>query len=83
MRSGHVQKVLISVVGQRFPSGGAISGPTGEVQAQTTTRSVRESINQVREYIRELKEDNDLGQVTSVSEFVDVKQPEWAFLALQ
>lgn len=55
----------------------------GEVQAQTTTRSVRESINQVREYIRELKEDNDLGQVTSVSEFVDVKPTDWAFLALQ
>ncbi|APB34692.1 carbohydrate-selective porin OprB [Gloeomargarita lithophora Alchichica-D10] len=55
----------------------------GEAQAQITTQNSRESINQVREYIRELKEDNELGQVTSVSEFVDVKPTDWAFLALQ
>ncbi|WP_366943209.1 iron uptake porin, partial [uncultured Thermosynechococcus sp.] len=55
----------------------------GEASAQITTQNSRESINQVREYIRELKEDNELGQVTSVSEFVDVKPTDWAFLALQ
>jgi len=55
----------------------------GAAPAQTTTRSVRESIHQVREYIREFKEDSELGQVTSVSEFVDVKPTDWAFLALQ
>lgn len=55
----------------------------GEAQAQITTQNSRESINKVREYVRELKEDNELGQVTSVSEFVDVKPTDWAFLALQ
>lgn len=55
----------------------------GEAYAQVTTQNSRESINQVREYVRELKEDSELGQVTSVSEFVDVKPTDWAFLALQ
>jgi hypothetical protein len=54
---------------------------TGAAQAQTS--NTRESINQVRQYGRDLKEDSELGQVTSVSEFVDVKPTDWAFLALQ
>ncbi len=53
----------------------------GAAQAQVS--NTRESINQVRQYGRDLKEDSEFGQVTSVSEFVDVKPTDWAFLALQ
>jgi hypothetical protein len=77
------KKLLFKLLASGSLAVGLSLALAGEVQAQTTTRSVRESINQVREYIRELKEDNDLGQVTSVSEFVDVKPTDWAFLALQ
>jgi len=42
----------------------------------------RETIQQVRQYGRDVQEDA-LGQVTSVAEFVDVKPTDWAFLALQ
>jgi len=77
------KKLLFKLLASGSLAVGLSLALTGEIQAQTTTRSVRESINQVREYIRELKEDNDLGQVTSVSEFVDVKPTDWAFLALQ
>jgi len=42
----------------------------------------RETIQQVRQYGRDLQAD-ELGQVTSVAEFVDVKPTDWAFLALQ
>ncbi|MEN9264158.1 MAG: hypothetical protein Q6K14_08705, partial [Gloeomargarita sp. GMQP_bins_44] len=45
----------------------------GEAQAQVTTPNPRESIRQVREYVRDLRVEDELGQVTSVSEFVDVK----------
>ena len=53
----------------------------GAAQAQVTP--TRATIQQVRQYGRDLREDSDLGQVTSVSEFVDVKPTDWAFLALQ
>ncbi|MEN9249537.1 MAG: iron uptake porin, partial [Gloeomargarita sp. GXS_bins_116] len=55
----------------------------GEAQAQVTTQNARESIRQVREYVRDLRVEDELGQVTSVSEFVDVKPTDWAFQALQ
>ncbi|MCS7226722.1 MAG: iron uptake porin, partial [Gloeomargarita sp. SKYB31] len=61
----------------------AVLALAGEVQAQVTTQNARESIRQVRQYVRDLQEDNELGQVTSVSEFVDVKPTDWAFQALQ
>ncbi|MEN9249713.1 MAG: hypothetical protein Q6K95_05890, partial [Gloeomargarita sp. GXS_bins_116] len=62
-------------------SGVAVAGLTlaGAAQAQVTTPNPRESIRQVREYVRDLRVEDELGQVTSVSEFVDVKPTDWAF----
>ncbi|MEO0310194.1 MAG: iron uptake porin, partial [Gloeomargarita sp. DG02_3_bins_56] len=77
------KKVLFHLLATGSLALGVSLAMAGEASAQITTQNSRESINQVREYIRELKEDNELGQVTSVSEFVDVKPTDWAFLALQ
>ncbi len=66
------------VVGGALVSGVMMAGA---VQAQVTP--TRATIQQVRQYGRDLREDSELGQVTSVSEFVDVKPTDWAFLALQ
>jgi hypothetical protein len=66
------------LVGSSVLAGVMLSGT-----AQAQVSNARESINQVRQYGRDLKEDSEFGQVTSVSEFVDVKPTDWAFLALQ
>ncbi|WP_071453900.1 iron uptake porin [Gloeomargarita lithophora] len=66
------------LVGSSLLAGVLWAGAAG---AQVTNS--RESINQVRQYGRDLKEDSEFGQVTSVSEFTDVKPTDWAFLALQ
>jgi len=66
------------LVGGSLVAGVMLSGT-----AQAQVSNARESINQVRQYGRDLREDSELGQVTSVSEFVDVKPTDWAFLALQ
>jgi hypothetical protein len=59
-----------------------VAGVAGKpVRAEVPSN--RESIRQVREYIKDLQDGDELGQVTSVSEFVDVKPTDWAFLALQ
>ncbi len=77
------KKLLFKLLATGSLAMGVSLAMAGEAHAQITTQNSRESINKVREYVRELKEDNELGQVTSVSEFVDVKPTDWAFLALQ
>ncbi|WAS05686.1 iron uptake porin [Gloeomargaritales cyanobacterium VI4D9] len=63
--------------------GSVLAGVLWMGTAQAQVSNTRESINQVRQYGRDLQEDSEFGQVTSVSEFVDVKPTDWAFLALQ
>ncbi len=60
-----------------------LAGITLAGSAQAQVSNTREAIQQVRQYGRDLREDSEFGQVTSVSEFVDVKPTDWAFLALQ
>ncbi|MEN9272235.1 MAG: iron uptake porin [Gloeomargarita sp. DG_1_5_bins_55] len=66
-----------------WAGGSLVAGVVLAGAAQAQVSNTREAIQQVRQYGRDLREDSELGQVTSVSEFVDVKPTDWAFLALQ
>ncbi|MCS7293229.1 MAG: iron uptake porin [Gloeomargarita sp. SKYBB_i_bin120] len=76
---------MMKLTWRGFVSGSIVTGIVwaAGVHAQVNVTDSRESIRQVREYVRNLRVEDELGQVTSVSEFVDVKPTDWAFQALQ